>query len=50
MEERFSGLMLPLAKASMPDFGAVFATYANDLKPAAEAARHALSVHLERSR
>ena len=38
MEERFSGLMLPLAKGSMPDFGAVFATYANDLKRAAEAA------------
>ena len=30
--------MLPLAKGSMPDFGAVFATYANDLKRAAEAA------------
>ena len=38
MEERFSGLMLPLAKGSMPDFGAVFATYANELKRAAEAA------------
>ena len=49
MEERFSGLMLPLAKGSMPDFGAVFATYTNDLKRAAEAARHALSVHLEES-
>src|SRR5262245_5445292 len=36
MEERFSGLMLPLVKGSMPDFGAVFATYANDLKCAAE--------------
>jgi hypothetical protein len=38
MEERFSGLMLPLAKGSLPDFGAVFTTYANDLKRAAEAA------------
>ena len=37
MEERFSGLMLPLAKGSMPDFGPVFETYANDLKRAAEA-------------
>jgi hypothetical protein len=36
MEERFSGLMLPLAKGAMPDFGPVFATYANDLKRAAE--------------
>jgi hypothetical protein len=38
MEERFSGLMLPLVKGSMPDFGTVFTTYANDLKRAAEAA------------
>jgi hypothetical protein len=38
MEERFSGLMLPLAKGSMPDFGPVFATYATDLKRAAESA------------
>jgi hypothetical protein len=37
MEERFSGLMLPLAKGSMPDFGPVFSAYANDLKRAAEA-------------
>ena len=37
MEERFSGLMLPLAKGSMPDFGPVFSTYASDLKRAAEA-------------
>jgi hypothetical protein len=36
MEERFSGLMLPLAKRAMPDFGPVFTTYANDLKRAAE--------------
>jgi hypothetical protein len=36
MEERFSGLMLPLAKNAMPDFGPVFTTYATDLKRAAE--------------
>jgi hypothetical protein len=38
MEERFAGLMLPLAKGSMPDFGPVFATFANDLKREAEGA------------
>jgi hypothetical protein len=38
MEERFSGLMLPLAKRAMPNFGPVFTTYANDLKRAAERA------------
>jgi len=36
MEERFSGLMLPLAKGSMPDFGPVFERYADDLKREAE--------------
>ena len=36
MEERFSGLMLPLVKGSMPDFGPVFERYANDLKHEAE--------------
>ena len=36
MEERFSGLMLPFAKGSMPDFGPVFEHYANDLKREAE--------------
>jgi len=36
MEERFSGLMLPLAKSAMPDFGAVFEQYARDLKREAE--------------
>jgi hypothetical protein len=36
MEERFSGLMLPLVKGSMPDFGPVFGRYANDLKREAE--------------
>jgi len=36
MEERFSGLMLPFVKGSMPDFGPVFERYANDLKVEAE--------------
>jgi hypothetical protein len=36
MEERFSGLLLPLVKGSMPDFGPVFEQYANDLKREAE--------------
>jgi hypothetical protein len=36
MAERFSGLMLPLAKSKMPDFGPVFERYADDLKRAAE--------------
>lgn len=36
MEERFSGLMLPLAKGAMPDFGPVFERFANDLKRVAE--------------
>jgi len=36
MEERFSGLMLPFVKGSMPDFGPVFERYATDLKGAAE--------------
>lgn len=36
MQERFAGLMLPLARRSMPDFGPVFSRYANDLKQAAE--------------
>ena len=36
MSERFSGLMLPLDKASLPDFGPVFERYAKDLKQAAE--------------
>jgi hypothetical protein len=39
MEERFSGLMLPLVRASMPDFGPVFDRYANDLKREAELGR-----------
>jgi hypothetical protein len=36
MAERFSGLMLPLVKRSFPDFGPVFARYANDLRREAE--------------
>jgi len=36
MEERFSGLLLPLARGSMPDFGPVFERYADDLKHEAE--------------
>jgi hypothetical protein len=36
MAERFSGLMLPMAKGSMPDFGPVFERYADDLKREAE--------------
>ena len=37
MREEFSGLMLPLIKGSLPDFGPVFEAYAEDLKRAAEA-------------
>jgi hypothetical protein len=36
MEERFAGLMLPLIKKSLPDFGPIFDRYARDLKQAAE--------------
>ena len=36
MEERFSGLMLPLVKGSLPDFGPIFSSYANDLRREAE--------------
>jgi hypothetical protein len=44
MEERFTGLLLPIVKGSMPDFGPVFERYAEDLKREAElteAPRHA---------
>ena len=37
MSEVFSGLMLPLIRKSLPDFGPAFDTYASDLKRAAEA-------------
>ena len=36
MEERFSGMMLPLARKAMPDFGPIFRRYASDLKKEAE--------------
>ena len=36
MKEEFSGLMLPMIKGSLPDFGPVFETYVEDLKRAAE--------------
>ena len=36
MTEVFSGLMLPMIRRSLPDFGPVFETYAADLKRAAE--------------
>ncbi|HLT39049.1 MAG TPA: SRPBCC domain-containing protein [Enhygromyxa sp.] len=36
MTEVFSGLMLPLIRKSLPDFGPVFETYAADLARAAE--------------
>jgi hypothetical protein len=36
MKEEFSGLMLPMIKGSLPDFGPIFETYAADLKRAAE--------------
>ena len=36
MEERFSGLILPLIKGSLPDFGPIFQRYASDLKREAE--------------
>jgi hypothetical protein len=37
MVEVFSGLMLPMIKGSLPDFGPIFEAYADDLKRAAEA-------------
>jgi len=39
MAEHFSGLMLPLVKRSFPDFGPVFARYAEDLRREAERPR-----------
>lgn len=35
MTERFSGLMMPLIRPSLPDFTAAFATWADDLSAAA---------------
>lgn len=37
MREVFSGLMLPLIRGSLPDFGPPFEQWAKDLKSAAEA-------------
>ncbi|ACY13825.1 SRPBCC domain-containing protein [Haliangium ochraceum] len=37
MSETFAGLMLPMIKKSLPDFGPVFEQYAQDLKRACEA-------------
>ena len=36
MKERFSGLMVPLVRGSLPDFQPIFERYASDLKQAAE--------------
>jgi len=36
MQERFSGVMLPLARRSMPDFGPIYEQFADDLRRAAE--------------
>jgi hypothetical protein len=36
MKEEFSGLMIPLVRGSLPDFGPIFQRYADDLKRAAE--------------
>ena len=36
MREVFSGLMLPMIRGSLPDFGPAFETFARDLKRAAE--------------
>jgi len=38
MAERLSGLMLPLVKGSLPDFGPIFERYADELKREAERA------------
>jgi hypothetical protein len=36
MHERFRGLMLPMIRGSLPDFGPIFERYAADLAAAAE--------------
>ena len=38
MEERFTGLILPLVKGSLPDFRPIFERFASDLKREAERA------------
>jgi hypothetical protein len=37
MSERLAGLMLPMIRGSLPDFGPIFEAYARDLRRAAEA-------------
>jgi hypothetical protein len=39
MEERFSGLLIPLVKGTMPDFGPIFGRFATDLQHEAERRR-----------
>jgi hypothetical protein len=39
MREALTGIMLPLVRRSLPDFGPIFETYADDLARAAESAR-----------
>lgn len=36
MEERFSGVLIPLVRSTMPDFGPIFARFASDLRLEAE--------------
>jgi len=36
MAESFTGLLIPLVRRSMPDFGPIFARYVDDLRRAAE--------------
>jgi len=36
MQERFSGLMMPFIKSSLPDFSPIFVRFASDLKREAE--------------
>jgi hypothetical protein len=41
MAERFEGLMLPMIKGSLPDFGPIFDQYAADLVRACAAGQNA---------
>ena len=50
MVERWSGVMLPLAKGSMPDFGPVFERYADDLKREAERLARVVRINLRGER
>jgi hypothetical protein len=36
LTERFSGLLLPLVRRTLPDFGVVFARFVSDLRREAE--------------